>query len=200
MTSLGWEGASGWVQTAGKGIRWFATGDVGEVDSKGIRWFATGDVGEVHPDGVFQIIDRKKDIVKLQAGEYVSLGKVRGQGSGGRQGGDTREVHPHVVFQIIDRKKDIVKLQAGEYVSLGKVEAVLQVSSFVENVMLYADPFKTFTIALVVPSKPALAAWAKAQGVDSSDYAALCANPEAVSQVLKSLAEVIWLAEGQRFC
>uniref|UniRef100_A0A668A4L7 long-chain-fatty-acid--CoA ligase n=1 Tax=Myripristis murdjan TaxID=586833 RepID=A0A668A4L7_9TELE len=46
------------------------------VDDKGQRWFCTGDVGEIHPDGCLQIVDRKKDLVKLQAGEYVSLGKV----------------------------------------------------------------------------------------------------------------------------
>ncbi|XP_013921370.1 PREDICTED: long-chain-fatty-acid--CoA ligase 4 [Thamnophis sirtalis] len=46
------------------------------VDDKGQRWFCTGDIGEFHSDGCLQIIDRKKDLVKLQAGEYVSLGKV----------------------------------------------------------------------------------------------------------------------------
>ncbi|XP_044619195.2 long-chain-fatty-acid--CoA ligase 4 isoform X1 [Equus asinus] len=46
------------------------------VDENGQRWFCTGDIGEFHPDGSLQIIDRKKDLVKLQAGEYVSLGKV----------------------------------------------------------------------------------------------------------------------------
>nr|XP_019967820.1 PREDICTED: long-chain-fatty-acid--CoA ligase 4-like [Paralichthys olivaceus]XP_019967893.1 PREDICTED: long-chain-fatty-acid--CoA ligase 4-like [Paralichthys olivaceus] len=46
------------------------------VDENGQRWFCTGDVGEVYPDGCLQIVDRKKDLVKLQAGEYVSLGKV----------------------------------------------------------------------------------------------------------------------------
>lgn len=42
----------------------------------GIRYFATGDIGEVLPSGDFKIIDRKKDLVKLQGGEYVSLNKV----------------------------------------------------------------------------------------------------------------------------
>uniref|UniRef100_A0A8C8MEW8 long-chain-fatty-acid--CoA ligase n=1 Tax=Oncorhynchus tshawytscha TaxID=74940 RepID=A0A8C8MEW8_ONCTS len=46
------------------------------VDSNGQRWFCTGDIGEFLPDGCLKIIDRKKDLVKLQAGEYVSLGKV----------------------------------------------------------------------------------------------------------------------------
>uniref|UniRef100_A0A673A4V2 long-chain-fatty-acid--CoA ligase n=1 Tax=Sphaeramia orbicularis TaxID=375764 RepID=A0A673A4V2_9TELE len=46
------------------------------VDENNQRWFCTGDIGEFHEDGCLKIIDRKKDLVKLQAGEYVSLGKV----------------------------------------------------------------------------------------------------------------------------
>lgn len=47
-----------------------------QVDERGMRWFYTGDIGKFHPDGCLEIIDRKKDIVKLQHGEYISLGKV----------------------------------------------------------------------------------------------------------------------------
>merc|ERR1719271_226163 len=47
-----------------------------ETDAKGRRWFRTGDIGQVTPEGVLQIIDRKKDLVKLQQGEYVALSKV----------------------------------------------------------------------------------------------------------------------------
>lgn len=42
----------------------------------GVRYFCTGDIGQIDPDGCVRIIDRKKDLVKLQAGEYVSLAKV----------------------------------------------------------------------------------------------------------------------------
>ena len=42
----------------------------------GTRWFRTGDIGEIYEDGTLKIIDRKKDLVKLPYGEYVSLGKV----------------------------------------------------------------------------------------------------------------------------
>ena len=47
-----------------------------KTDERDMRWFYTGDIGQFHEDGCVEIIDRKKDIVKLQAGEYVSLGKV----------------------------------------------------------------------------------------------------------------------------
>jgi long-chain acyl-CoA synthetase len=42
----------------------------------GRRWFKSGDVGQMEANGTLKIIDRKKDLVKLQFGEYVSLGKV----------------------------------------------------------------------------------------------------------------------------
>jgi long-subunit acyl-CoA synthetase (AMP-forming) len=46
------------------------------VGPDGTRYFHTGDIGQVTPDGTLQIIDRKKDLVKLQMGEYVALSKV----------------------------------------------------------------------------------------------------------------------------
>eukprot|EP00479_Gromia_sphaerica_P012742 TRINITY_DN6842_c1_g1_i1.p1 TRINITY_DN6842_c1_g1~~TRINITY_DN6842_c1_g1_i1.p1 ORF type:complete len:173 (+),score=39.26 TRINITY_DN6842_c1_g1_i1:76-594(+) len=44
-------------------------------DGKGI-WFHTGDIGMWHTDGTLQIIDRKKDLVKLATGEYIALGHL----------------------------------------------------------------------------------------------------------------------------
>merc|ERR1712136_555471 len=45
-------------------------------EEAGKRWIRTGDIGEFDEEGNLRIIDRKKDLVKLQLGEYVSLGKV----------------------------------------------------------------------------------------------------------------------------
>ena len=42
----------------------------------GVRYFATGDIGEFLPNGSLKIIDRKKDLIKLSGGEYISLNKV----------------------------------------------------------------------------------------------------------------------------
>ena len=47
-----------------------------ETDGRGIRFFATGDIGQITPEGTLKIIDRKKDLVKLQQGEYVALSKI----------------------------------------------------------------------------------------------------------------------------
>ncbi|KAA0201345.1 hypothetical protein HAZT_HAZT000552 [Hyalella azteca] len=45
-------------------------------EEDGVRWFRTGDIGEMDENGCLRIIDRMKDLVKLQSGEYVSLGNV----------------------------------------------------------------------------------------------------------------------------
>merc|ERR1711892_242002 len=45
----------------------------------GKQFFKSGDIGELQEDGNIRLIDRKKDLVKLQLGEYVSLGKVEAQ-------------------------------------------------------------------------------------------------------------------------
>ncbi|CAK9857606.1 unnamed protein product [Sphagnum jensenii] len=50
--------------------------EVLKMDEREVLWFYTGDVGQFHEKGCIEIIDRKRDIVKLQHGEYVSLGKV----------------------------------------------------------------------------------------------------------------------------
>ncbi|KAK4391077.1 Long chain acyl-CoA synthetase 9, chloroplastic [Sesamum angolense] len=117
-----------------------------KVDERGTRWFYSGDIGQFHADGCLEIIDRKKDIVKLQHGEYVSLGKV---------------------------------------------EAALIVSSYVDNIMLHADSFHSYCVALVVGSQASLEAWASKQGITYSDFADLCGKEETLKEVSTSLLKVL---------
>ena len=53
------------------------TSDAYFIDDNGIQWYRTGDIVEMLPNGFIKIIDRRKDLIKLQNGEYISLGKVR---------------------------------------------------------------------------------------------------------------------------
>jgi len=46
------------------------------VTIDGIRYFCTGDIGQITKAGNLMIIDRMKDLVKLQHGEYVALSAV----------------------------------------------------------------------------------------------------------------------------
>lgn len=112
-------------------------------DENGKRWFKTGDIGEFQEDGVIKIIDRKKDLVKLQAGEYVSLGKV---------------------------------------------ESELKTCPLVENICVYGDPSKQFTVALVVPNPKSLEEIATKLSI-SGDFEQLCANKSIENAVVKELAE-----------
>ncbi|XP_020231094.1 long chain acyl-CoA synthetase 8 [Cajanus cajan] len=121
------------------------TKEVFKVDEKGMNWFYTGDIGQFHPDGCLEIIDRKKDIVKLQHGEYISLGKV---------------------------------------------EAALSSCDYVDNIMVYADPFHNYCVALVVASHQSLEKWAQQAGIDYKDFPDLCNKPETVTEVLQSISKV----------
>lgn len=130
------------------------TNEVYKVDERGMRWFYTGDIGQFHPDGCIEIIDRKKDIVKLQHGEYVSLGKV---------------------------------------------ESALTTSSYVDNIMVYADPFHNYCVALVVPAHQALEKWAQNSGVNYKDFEELCQNDLAAKEVQQSLSKAAKAARLEKF-
>lgn len=130
------------------------TNEVYKVDERGMRWFYTGDIGRFHPDGCLEIIDRKKDIVKLQHGEYISLGKI---------------------------------------------EAALLSSNYVESIMVYADPFHNYCVALVVPSRQVLEKWAQENGIQHKDFSELCDKAESVNEIKQSLSKVAKAARLDKF-
>nr|GME19072.1 long chain acyl-CoA synthetase 8 [Ipomoea batatas] len=130
------------------------TNEVYKVDERGMRWFYTGDIGMFHPDGCLEIIDRKKDIVKLQHGEYISLGKV---------------------------------------------EAALMSSNYVDNIMVYADPFHNYCVALVVPSHQILEKWAQENSIEYKNISELCDKAEAIKEVQQALSQVAKAARLDKF-
>ncbi|XP_013383556.1 long-chain-fatty-acid--CoA ligase 4 [Lingula anatina] len=107
----------------------------------GIRYFCTGDIGEFKEDGCLQIIDRKKDLVKLQAGEYVSLSKVE----------TALKMHPlidnvclygdsgqnYTVALICPNMKNLKQLASGLGLDTGDMDSVCH-SKIVEKEMMKA--------------------------------------------------------------
>ncbi|KAI5063158.1 hypothetical protein GOP47_0021705 [Adiantum capillus-veneris] len=130
------------------------TEEVYKTDETGMRWFYTGDIGQFHPDGCLEIIDRKKDIVKLQHGEYVSLGKV---------------------------------------------EAILVASSYVDCIMVHADPLHSYCVALVVATQGTLESWAQKENIKYDNFPDLCNKEETKKEILKSLQQVAKLAKLEKF-
>lgn len=100
--------------------------------------------------------------------------------------GDIGEFDQHGSLRIVDRKKDLVKLQLGEYVSLGKVEARLKTHPLVENICVYGDPYKKFTVALVVPSRVHLETMCHNMGKLIS-FEEMVRDPEVERAVLRDL-------------
>lgn len=73
---------------------------------------------------------------------------------------------------------------------LGQVEAVLSASKYVESIMVHADPYHSYCVALVVVSQSALEDWAQAANVQYASFPDLCSETQAVKEVLSSLAKV----------
>jgi hypothetical protein len=90
---------------------------------------------------------------------------------------------------VSDRKKDLVKLQLGEYGSLGKVETELKTCPVVENICVYGDPTKQYTVALVVPSPSQLVSLGSRLGLNSLNFEQLCANQTVEKAVLHEIGE-----------
>lgn len=104
--------------------------------------------------------------------------------------GDIAEVYPNGTFKIIDRRKDLVKMQTGEYVSLGKVESELKSFKYAENVCVYGDSMKMYTIVFISPSIAALRKLAISLGKPIDlPLETLCADEDIVSAVSKELLQ-----------
>jgi len=89
---------------------------------------------------------------------------------------------------LTDRKKDLVKLQAGEYVSLGKVETALKLCPLIDNLCLYAESSKMFTVCLVVPNRKNLEALAQLIGIGNDvHWPELCEHAVVEKEVLSQL-------------
>merc|ERR1712086_157652 len=108
--------------------------------------------------------------------------------------GDIGLFTPDGRLKLIDRKKNLVKLKGGEYIAIEQMEAVYSTSMYVNalagDIMVHGDGDLDRPIALVQADTSQLLAWAKANGIASTEPAELCSNSAVVGMVLKDLNQI----------
>jgi long-chain acyl-CoA synthetase len=90
---------------------------------------------------------------------------------------------------ITDRKKDLIVTAGGKNVAPQNIENTLKLDKYIEMAAVIGDRRK-FVSALIVPSYPDLEAWAKENGVDTSDRAKMLADPK-VDEFMKERVDTV---------
>ena len=98
--------------------------------------------------------------------------------------GDMGYVDEAGFLHITGRIKEQYKLETGKYVVPSPLEEQLKLSMFVQNVMLFGEN-KPYNVALVVPDRAALEAWAQKRGRPLEN---LASDPEVKALLLRELA------------
>ncbi len=62
-----------WVKGACVGLGYYMMQDKTKEDFDDDGFFHTGDIGQFSADGSIQIVDRKKNLIKLKGGEYIAI-------------------------------------------------------------------------------------------------------------------------------
>ena len=96
---------------------------------------------------------------------------------GGLRTGDLGRFDDEGFLHITGRLKELYKLENGKYVAPAVLEEELTLSPFMEQAVVYGAN-KPFNVALIVPSRAALEAWARSRGLDASSFEALLAHAD----------------------
>lgn len=91
---------------------------------------------------------------------------------GGFRTGDLGRMDEEGFLCITGRIKEQYKLENGKYVVPSPLEESMQISPYIEQVLLYGDN-RLFNVAIIVPNMPALESWAKEQGLSTTGEALL---------------------------
>ncbi|KAJ3015415.1 long-chain fatty acid-CoA ligase [Thoreauomyces humboldtii] len=135
-------------------------------------WLMTGDIGEFHPDGTLQVIDRKKNLVKLSNGEYI--GECTNALGLFCRKSPTKTDHSTSLIRS----------------ALEKLESQYKMSSYVHNLCVYAHSEQGFAVAIVNPVENAVLSLAKEKGIQSRDVEYLCQQDEIRKHILADMKAV----------
>ncbi len=141
------------------------------------------------------VIDKSITVDGSEEGEIVVYGPNVMQGyfnnpeatrevmtiDGGFRTGDLGRLDEDGFLYITGRIKEQYKLENGKYVFPATIEEEIQLSPWVENVLVFGEGRKC-NVCLIVPDFNALKTWAQSHGYDSTP-AALIRNPAAKEMI-----------------
>jgi long-chain acyl-CoA synthetase len=96
--------------------------------------------------------------------------------------GDIGVIDPEGFLFITDRKKDLIKTSAGKYVAPQMIEGMINQSEFVEQAVIIGDKRK-YVAALIVPDFDCLRAWAKSEGLQTTDKQELVSDRRVLDMI-----------------
>jgi len=104
--------------------------------------------------------------------------------------GDIGEIDATGKLRITDRKKDLMKTSGGKYIAPQAIEVMFRAVCPLASQMLVHAERRNYATALITLDPDALAQWARAQGLDVTDYATLAADPTVRDYVQASIGEL----------
>src|SRR5512140_85683 len=136
-----------------------------------------GTVGQPIPGVEVRIADDGEILVRspgVMKEYYKHPGETAAALAGGWfHTGDVGVLDPDGYLTITDRKKDLIVTAGGKKVAPQPLEIRLRQDPYIADVVLVGDR-RPYVVALVVPERSLLEAWAAGQGIGTDDWAAVC--------------------------
>jgi long-chain acyl-CoA synthetase len=140
---------------------------------------------KIAPDG--EILFRGPHIAKGYFKQPEATAEVFESG-GWFHTGDIGRVDEEGFLFITDRKKDLIVTAGGMNIAPQNIENLLKADPFISQVMVHGDR-RPYPVALITLNPDELAKFARAQGVLTSDPAALVRHPKIVERVSRTVEE-----------
>lgn len=91
--------------------------------------------------------------------------------------GDIGDLDEDGYLRILDRKKELIITSGGKNIAPLPIESAFNTEHFIERVVVIGDQ-RNYLTALICLEFGVVREWAQAQGIDTTDHAALAAHPQ----------------------
>jgi long-chain acyl-CoA synthetase len=127
-----------------------------------------------------EILTRSRCVMKGYYGKPAATAEAI-DADGWFHTGDIGHLDADGYLAITDRKKDLIVTSGGKKIAPQPIENAIKMDPLVAEIVVVGNR-RHFPAALVVPRVAALEAWARAQGIDCADHAALLRSPAVVAR------------------